>query len=48
MSLQEAKNTLFRSGLSIAVESGGEAVERQMPPCGEEVNKGTKILVYLK
>ena len=48
MTLQEAKNTLFRSGLSIAVESGGEAVERQMPPCGEEVNKGTKILVYLK
>ena len=48
MSMNEAKNELFKAGLSAEVEAEGEAVERQMPPAGETVNKGTKILLHLR
>ena len=48
MTLNEAKNELFKAGLSAEVEAEGEAVERQMPPAGETVNKGTKILLHLR
>ena len=48
MSMNEAKNELFKAGLSAEVEAEGEAVERQMPPAGEIVNKGTKILLHLR
>lgn len=48
MTINEAKNELFRAGLSAEVAAEGEMVERQMPPAGETVNKGTKILLYLK
>jgi len=48
MTINEAKNELFRAGLSAEVAAEGETVERQMPPAGETVNKGTKILLYLK
>lgn len=48
MTLSEGKNALFQAGLSAEVETDGETVERQMPPSGETVNKGTKILLYLR
>lgn len=48
MTLNEAKNALFQTGLSMGIEAEGETVERQMPPAGETVNRGTKILVHLK
>lgn len=48
MTLNEAKNELFQTGLSMGIEAEGETVERQMPPAGETVNRGTKILVHLK
>ena len=48
MIMNEAKNELFRAGLSMEIEGEGVAVERQMPPMGETVNKGTKILLYFR
>lgn len=48
MTLNEAKNELFQAGLSAEVAAEGEMVERQMPPVGETVNKGTKILLHLR
>ena len=48
MTLNEVKNELFKAGLSADIEEEGEVVERQMPPAGETVNKGTKILLYLR
>ena len=48
MTLQEAKHALFQAGLSAEVKAEGEVVERQMPPSGETVNKGTKILLHLR
>ena len=48
MTLNEAKNTIFQAGLSAEVETEGETIERQMPPAGETVNRGTKILLYLR
>ena len=48
MTLNEVKQELFKAGLSADIEVEGEVVERQMPPAGETVNKGTKILLYLR
>ncbi|MBQ2879265.1 MAG: PASTA domain-containing protein, partial [Anaerotignum sp.] len=48
MTMNEAKNELFRAGLSMEIEEDGGIVERQMPPMGETVNKGTKILLYFR
>ena len=48
MTVGEAKNELFKAGLSAEIEQEGELVERQMPPVGETVNKGEKILLYLR
>ena len=48
MTLGEAKNELFKTGLSAEIEQEGEMVERQMPPVGETVNKGEKVLLYLR
>ncbi|MBO5330471.1 MAG: PASTA domain-containing protein [Anaerotignum sp.] len=48
MTLNEAKNELFQAGLSAEIEAEGEIIERQMPPAGETVNKGTKILLHLR
>ena len=39
---------MFKEGLSAEVEAEGEVIERQMPPAGETVNKGTKILLHLR
>ena len=46
MTINEAKTALFQAGLSAEIETEGEMVERQIPPAGETVNKGTKILLY--
>ncbi len=48
MTLNEAKKALFEAGLSAEIETDGETVERQMPPAGETVNSGTKILLWMK
>ena len=48
MTINEAKIALFQAGLSAEVEAEGEKVERQVPPPGETVNKGTKILLYFR
>ena len=45
MTLNEARNNLFQAGLSLETEGDGEVVKRQMPPAGETVNRGTKVLV---
>ena len=45
MMLNEARNNLFQAGLSLETEGDGEVVKRQMPPAGETVNRGTKVLV---
>ena len=46
--LNEAKAELFHSGVSAEIRQAGEVVERQMPPAGETVNKGTKIILHLR
>ena len=48
MTGNEAKTALFQAGLSAEIETEGEMVERQIPPAGETVNKGTKILLYFR
>ena len=48
MTMNEAKNALFKAGLSAETETEGELVERQMPPAGETVNRGTKILLHFR
>ncbi|MDO4531229.1 MAG: penicillin-binding transpeptidase domain-containing protein [Bacillota bacterium] len=48
MQKEEAKYTLLQAGLLAEVETEGDAVERQMPPPGETVNRGTKILLYFQ
>lgn len=48
LSLSEVQNELFKAGLSAEIQQEGEVVERQMPPAGEMVNKGTKILLYFR
>ena len=48
LTMNEAKTALFQAGLSAEIETEGEKVERQMPPAGETVNKGTKILLYFR
>ena len=45
MALNEVRNSLFQAGLSLEAEGDGEVVKRQMPPSGEMVNRGTKVLV---
>ena len=48
MTLGEAKNALFQTGLSAEVETEGEAIVRQTPPAGETVNKGTKVILSME
>lgn len=48
LTMNEAKTALFQAGLSAEIETEGEKVERQIPPAGETVNKGTKILLYFR
>ena len=48
LTMNEAKTALFQAGLSAEIETEGEKVERQIPPAGEIVNKGTKILLYFR
>ena len=48
MKKEEAKYALLQAGLMAEVEIEGEIVERQMPPPGETVNRGAKILLYFQ
>ena len=48
LTLNEAKAELFRAGVSAEIRQEGEVVERQMPPAGETVNKGAKIILHLR
>lgn len=48
MSYQEAKNTIQKEGLSVSVRGEGETVQRQLPPSGETINKGTQVILYLE
>ncbi len=48
MKKDEAKYALFQAGLSAEMETDGDVVERQIPPAGETVNSGTKILLYFQ
>lgn len=45
MTYQEAKNALYQAGLQTDGEIT-ETVVSQMPPAGQVVNKGTKVLLY--
>lgn len=47
MTLQEARNTLQKEGLSMSARGEGEVVQRQLPPSGETINKGTEVIVYM-
>lgn len=46
MALGEAKNALYQAGLSYEIRGEGESIKRQLPPAGETVNLGTKLLLY--
>lgn len=48
MTLQEAKNALQKEGLAVSVRGEGETVQRQLPPGGETINKGTEVIVYME
>ena len=48
MTLQEAKKIIQKEGLTVSVRGEGEAVQRQLPPSGETINKGTEVIVYLE
>ena len=48
MTQSEAKNALFQAGLSAEIETEGETVSEQLPPAGESVNRGTKVLLRLE
>ena len=48
MTAGEAKNALYQAGLSCEIKQEGERVQQQLPPGGEIVNRGTKVLLYLE
>ncbi len=45
MTMAEAKNALWQAGLTAQTDEG-ETVVSQLPPAGQEVNRGTKVLLY--
>lgn len=45
LSLGEARQALFQAGLSASLEGEGEEIAAQLPPSGETVNRGTKVLL---
>ena len=45
MTMAEAKNALWQAGLTTQTDEG-EIVVSQLPPAGQEVNRGTKVLLY--
>ena len=45
MTMAEAKNALWQAGLTARTDEG-ETVVSQLPPAGQEVNRGTKVLLY--
>lgn len=48
MTWNEAKVQGFQAGLSVQADVEGETVARQMPPTGESVNRGTKVILTMK
>lgn len=48
MTLQEAKTAIQKEGLTMSVRGEGETVQRQLPPSGETINKGTEVIAYLE
>jgi stage V sporulation protein D (sporulation-specific penicillin-binding protein) len=48
MSFQEAKKAAEELELTLEALGSGEVVAEQFPQAGEEIRKGTKLIVYLK
>ncbi len=48
MSFQEAKKAADELELTLEALGSGEVVAEQFPQAGEEIRKGTKLIVYLK
>lgn len=48
MTWKEAKAEGFQAGLSVQADAEGETVARQMPPAGESVNRGTKVILTME
>ena len=46
LSLNEAKNTLYKTGISYEIKGNGDTVENQFPEEGETINKNSKIILY--
>ena len=44
---QEAKQALEQAGVKAVCQGQGDTVKNQMPPPGEMVNKGAKIMIFL-
>lgn len=45
LSLSEARQAVFQAGLSVSLEGEGEEIAAQLPPPGEIVNRGSKVLL---
>ena len=48
MEPQEAKKVLEDLGLEIQIEGEGEKVTEQLPKKGIQINKGTKVTIYVE
>lgn len=48
MSYQEAKKAAEEAELTIEALGSGEVVSEQFPAAGEEIRKGTKLILYLE
>ena len=46
MNISDAKNALYKLGLSWDIKGDGETVNYQFPPEGETINKNSKIILY--
>ena len=48
MSYQEAKKTIEEAGLKVDAIGNGEVVTEQFPEAGEEIRKGTQLVIYME
>lgn len=48
MSYAQAKKTIEEAGLEVESLGSGEVVSEQFPLAGEEIRKGTKLIIYLE
>lgn len=46
MTLQEATKVLRAEELTFNIKGEGKIIQRQLPPGGETINKGTEVIVY--